>query len=917
MKKLASPIFVTLSFLLFTFPTLAQKTWTGIGGNGLWTTASNWSGNSVPTTSDDIILDNTNVSGSYTVLIPENSSAVCRTIKISYPANTNTIALLFESKFVRGGGGNPAGFVFGNGGGNDIDFLIDDGGVFINASTATSGTNYIESAGVTDLVRVKNGGKFIQVTDRSFKNPFPSTNITFESGSIMEWNVRGTTVVSPDVSGYTFGNLVFASDSAGGTRTYASPGGGGGTFEVLNTWSVKPGVTLDPWGLDGIINNILFDGPMSFGTAGVNISISGSITTNAQFTTSNSPNSTLTLNGNSVQTISGTSPLSFNGATILNNPFGFVLNNEIIVNSSLTLSNGKINTSDSAPLTIGPRGSIIGTNFINFINGPMQRIVASSTPTNINFPIGKGSSYRPVALTITQNSAVPTTYKSELINTPPSERNLPSTLDLVSFVRHFKITKGSGADVISASIKINYDTMNVDDGVRNSSNLRIAKNDGAGNWIDLGGDATSANFVGNITSSIPFTSFGDFTLANNNGGTNKLGGHPPSSPLLLGVDNEAINVSITPTLMWNKPISSSNFHIQLATDSLFNSLIFEDSTLTDTTKLVGPLNNKKKYYWRVSAKNIIGTSPYSNTFNFTTIVAKPGVPQLSSPLTGIENQPTDLNLVWNKAADASEYYLQVSTDSLFSNFLIADSTIADTVKSLNSLQNNSKYFWRVGSINAAGKSAFSQTWNFKTIIAAPDIPSLIQPSNNALNLDTTVNIVWSKIYNASFYIVQLSVDSTFNSFILNDSSVTDTSKQISGLSSNTKYYWRVASRNLGGNSSTSPTWNFSTKILTSVDRLSGTLPKEYKLYQNYPNPFNPSTTIRYALPKDSKVILTVYNLIGQIVKELKNDIEPAGFHELNFNAGNLASGIYIYQITAVSSNGTNKLNDVKKFILLK
>ncbi len=117
MNKFSASFFVIVVFFFLTFPMLAQKTWTGIGGNGLWTTASNWSGNSVPTASDDIILDNTNVSGSYTVTIPVNSAAVCGTIKIGYPGNTNTITLLFESKFVRGGGGNPAGLVFGNGGG--------------------------------------------------------------------------------------------------------------------------------------------------------------------------------------------------------------------------------------------------------------------------------------------------------------------------------------------------------------------------------------------------------------------------------------------------------------------------------------------------------------------------------------------------------------------------------------------------------------------------------------------------------------------------------------------------------------------------------------------------------------------------------------------------------------------------------
>ncbi len=193
----------------------------------------------------------------------------------------------------------------------------------------------------------------------------------------------------------------------------------------------------------------------------------------------------------------------------------------------------------------------------------------------------------------------------------------------------------------------------------------------------------------------------------------------------------------------------------------------------------------------------------------------------------------------------------------------------------------------------------------------------MQPANNSVNLDTVVTLSWNKINNAAAYIIQLSTDSNFSTFVINDSSVTDTSKQILGLSSDTKYFWRVASINLGGISSFSTVWNFSTKTITGTEKLSSEIPGNYELYQNYPNPFNPSTTIRYALPNESKVNLTVYNLIGQIVRELKNDIEQAGFHEVNFNAGDLASGIYIYRISAESSDGLRKLNDVKKFILLK
>ena len=88
-------------------------------------------------------------------------------------------------------------------------------------------------------------------------------------------------------------------------------------------------------------------------------------------------------------------------------------------------------------------------------------------------------------------------------------------------------------------------------------------------------------------------------------------------------------------------------------------------------------------------------------------------------------------------------------------------------------------------------------------------------------------------------------------------------------------------------------------------------PIEYSLEQNYPNPFNPSTTIKFALAKESNVELNIYNVLGEVVSTLLNGPLTAGNHEFEFNASNLASGVYIYRIVAgdfVSS---------KKMILMK
>ncbi|MDY0083500.1 MAG: zinc-dependent metalloprotease family protein, partial [Ignavibacteriaceae bacterium] len=89
------------------------------------------------------------------------------------------------------------------------------------------------------------------------------------------------------------------------------------------------------------------------------------------------------------------------------------------------------------------------------------------------------------------------------------------------------------------------------------------------------------------------------------------------------------------------------------------------------------------------------------------------------------------------------------------------------------------------------------------------------------------------------------------------------------------------------------------------------VPTIYNLEQNYPNPFNPSTTIKFSLPEAAEVNLSIYNTLGEKLAELVNTDLAAGYYNFQWNAENIASGIYIYQLK------TNKFVSVKKMLLLK
>jgi hypothetical protein len=95
-----------------------------------------------------------------------------------------------------------------------------------------------------------------------------------------------------------------------------------------------------------------------------------------------------------------------------------------------------------------------------------------------------------------------------------------------------------------------------------------------------------------------------------------------------------------------------------------------------------------------------------------------------------------------------------------------------------------------------------------------------------------------------------------------------------------------------------------------------TLPGQYSIEQNYPNPFNPTTKINYDLPFDSKVSIKIFDMTGKEVATVINSLQTAGYHTVQFNGANLASGVYFYSIIAESGTDA-KFVSTKKMILVK
>jgi hypothetical protein len=210
------------------------------------------------------------------------------------------------------------------------------------------------------------------------------------------------------------------------------------------------------------------------------------------------------------------------------------------------------------------------------------------------------------------------------------------------------------------------------------------------------------------------------------------------------------------------------------------------------------------------------TTPDIGADEYTFIPPLPSAPALLSPANGSLGNNTSLNLIWTKGLYASKYHVMVATDASFTNLVVNDSTVTDSVKAISGLTPLVTYYWRVRSGNITGWSAYTTAFNFKTI-GSPTQVVLSSPANGATGQPVSMTFKWFKATDqtdgpraVTNYWFELSTSPTFATVVTRDSLLTDTTKTVSGLSNSTMYYWRVKAKNQAGWGSFSTAWNFTT-----------------------------------------------------------------------------------------------------------
>ena len=281
-------------------------------------------------------------------------------------------------------------------------------------------------------------------------------------------------------------------------------------------------------------------------------------------------------------------------------------------------------------------------------------------------------------------------------------------------------------------------------------------------------------------------------------------------PVLVSPVNNAANQSLTPTISWNAVTGADSYKVQVSEDAGFSTFIIDQSGVIETNLAVTGLSNDVQYYWRVLSTNSAGDSNWSTPFNFTTLPTISDAPVLVLPVNNATNQSLTPTLSWNAVTGSDSYKVQVSEDAGFSTFIIDQSGVIETNLAVTGLSNDIQYYWRVLSTNSAGDSNWSTPFNFTTLPTISDAPVLVLPVNNATNQSLTPTLSWNAVTGADSYKVQVSEDAGFATFIIDEAGVTETTLNITGLSNEVQYYWRVLATNSAGDSNWSTPFNFTT-----------------------------------------------------------------------------------------------------------
>lgn len=328
---------------------------------------------------------------------------------------------------------------------------------------------------------------------------------------------------------------------------------------------------------------------------------------------------------------------------------------------------------------------------------------------------------------------------------------------------------------------------------------------------------------------------------------------PPSAPNLSSPSANAIVCATSVSFNWNDVVGATDYQFQVDDDVDFGTPIADLGFTPPTHSVSVTLSNScLPNYWRVRAKNSCNWGEWS-AVRTVTVCSSPSGPTLATPAddaTDIE-QPVVLN--WNDVSGISYYQVQVDTSSGFAHPVI-DHNRTISIDSVAQLTGSTEYFWRVRAASGCATSTWSSTFSFTTAVCdVPAAPTLLTPANADSGETQPVTLDWSDAATALSYRVQVDDDSTFASAAI-DNQVSNSTTDVTGLASGTRFFWRVRPYNgCGWGEWSAANW-FKTCYLVGAPVL--VLPADGDTVTNKPVSFdwnNVATASKYQFQVDDTI----------------------------------------------------------------
>lgn len=495
-------------------------------------------------------------------------------------------------------------------------------------------------------------------------------------------------------------------------------------------------------------------------------------------------------------------------------------------------------------------------------------------------------------------------------------------------------TPPDGATGVSANPTLVWNTSNG----ATSYGLQVSTNSTFSPLVlDQSGITTNSYGVSSLANGTTF--FWRVNASNSNGTSNwssvwsfkTTGAAPPpipAAPELASPPDSGFGISTGPIMTWKPSAAAYVYELLLSTSPAFSDTVYRVYGTTDTFGVVvgTNLSYDTRYFWHVKATNSAGQGSVSDTWTFTTVFP-PVTFSLDKSSIGFGIVAIDTVATQNLEITNTSSSLVLQVDSIYApgkSFSVTPKSATILPGRISTLQVS----FTPDTIGIFADTLFINTISQTPVVRIPLSGNSPYPqvslASSTMEFDTA-NVGGSaslsvKVSNRS--VNALIVDSIRTStgfFRVAPCSLPDTIRQYDTLSvaiafmpdsagaySDTLHIYSNAQH-----SATKVVLTGICRIPTGITRYGSTIPSTFELCQNYPNPFNPTTTIRFGLPKQSQVTVSIYDMLGRKVADLVSGRLQAGYYQFTWDGREYASGVYFCALHA----GTH--HDTKKLLLLK